>query len=161
MTLPTTSADLSRDERISRLLDAQGLRQSFDRQLAESSEGLQMTGKRVAEHRLASLGITPNPAIDAAFARFTARASQLFTTDELLNIWSQAVGTTDLTNDELDAMIAYYASPIGQRDVLAQRQATAAIAAWMSEQAPTRQSTVLQVFVAELEQITHAGQPSH
>jgi hypothetical protein len=162
MTSPVSAAiDIDRNERIRRLLDAQGLRQSFDRQLAESSEGLLMTGKRVVDHRLASLGVTINPAIEAAFNRFAARASQLFATDELLTIWSQAVATTDLTNEELDAIIGYYASPVGQRDVVAQRHATAAIAAWMSEQAPARQSEVLQVFVAELERITHHGQPSH
>lgn len=146
-------ADASRDERIQRLIAAQELQVSIDQQLTAMASELQAAGTQMVQQRLASEGKTLTPELEAVLARFTERAVRLFSAEEALAVFAEALNASDLANDELDAMVAYYASPVGQRDVAAQRQASVAMAVWMAQESGTRYQALLQQLVAEIDQL--------
>jgi hypothetical protein len=146
-------ADATRDERIQQLIAAQGLQLSIDQQLTAMASELQSAGRQMVQQRLAIEGQTLPPELEAVFARFTERAVRLFSAEEVLAVFAEALNASDLTDAELETMVAYYSSPVGQRDVVAQRQASVAMAVWIAQESNTRYQAVLQQLIAELEQL--------
>jgi hypothetical protein len=60
--------------------------------------------------------------IDAAFAAFVDAAKPTWTVAEAISAWGKYYGE-QITEEELDQVVAFYRSPIGQKDVLATRKA--------------------------------------
>ncbi|QOK94338.1 DUF2059 domain-containing protein (plasmid) [Ralstonia pseudosolanacearum] len=122
--LSTSVAAADRTEKIQKLMQLQGLSQMFEQQLASSREFSHKQADRTMAQVLAGLNA------DAAYRKRFQDAMEAFIADmqpplsagEMIAIWSRVYGAK-FTDAELDQLIAFYASPLGQKEVAATRDA--------------------------------------
>ena len=71
--------------------------------------------------------------------------------EDLAGIWSRHF-VKDLSSDDLDQIIAFYTSPIGQKAVTANQEANAAYTAEVTAQSQAGIQEALKQLAAELEE---------
>lgn len=109
-------------------MQVQGLSQMFEQQIASGREFSRKQAERTMAQVLAGLNA------DAAYRKRFQEAMEAFIADmqpslspgEMVAIWSRLFGAK-FTDAELDQLIAFYASPLGQKEVAASRDALPAI----------------------------------
>lgn len=70
--------------------------------------------------------------IQDALKAFVESVKPTWTTEEAMNTWAEYYGAT-ITESELDQIIKYYKSPIGQKDIMATKLATPQWSAFFGE----------------------------
>ena len=115
---------MDRSEKIRDLMEAQGLNATFDQMLQSGQE----QGRDQANQMLAQLmaGLSPP---DEFRAKFQAAVSQFLDdlqppwgSKEIVEVWSQFYGPY-FTDKELDQLLAFYTSPLAQKEVVSSRRA--------------------------------------
>ncbi|WP_439892918.1 DUF2059 domain-containing protein (plasmid) [Ralstonia sp. 25C] len=122
--LSTSALADSREEKVQKLMEAQGLVKTFDQALASSRE----YGRKQANEMMAQMLSGLNP--DETFRKRFQEAMELFMNDlqppwnaqEIVQTWGQVFGAK-FTDEELDQLIAFYSSSLGQKEVAASRDA--------------------------------------
>ncbi|AXV84556.1 DUF2059 domain-containing protein (plasmid) [Ralstonia syzygii subsp. celebesensis] len=122
--LSTSVAAADRTEKIQKLMQAQGLSQMFEQQIASGREFSRKQADRMMAQVLAGMNA------DAAYRKRFKDAMEAFIADmqpswsagEMVAIWSRLFGAK-FTDEELDQLIAFYTSPLGQKEVAASRDA--------------------------------------
>jgi hypothetical protein len=116
------SAD--RDAKIRALMEAQGLLETFEQQLQISKEHGRKQSEQVLNQLMA--GLNPSPKFVARFRSATdeyIRAlDPAWTAQDIVNVWAKYYGSR-FTDQELDALLAHYSSPLGKKEVAAGRVA--------------------------------------
>ncbi|MGE1004732.1 DUF2059 domain-containing protein [Ralstonia pseudosolanacearum] len=126
--LSTSVAAADRTEKIQKLMQVQGLSQMVEQQIASGREFSRKQADRTMAQVLAGLNA------DAAYRKRFQEAMEAFIADmqpslspgEMVAIWSRLFGAK-FTDAELDQLIAFYASPLGQKELAASRDALPAI----------------------------------
>jgi hypothetical protein len=150
MTLQTKAfAQDQRIEIVKKLVEAQGLKEMFDDQLSQSRNASKKMGEQMYAKTLAAAGGVENARHKAAFERYAAKSTALFSSDEIVARWSALYGQS-LTEKELTAILAYYQSPVGKKDVAASKIAMSPLFSWMTEQMQSRIGKHIEVFLQEL-----------
>jgi hypothetical protein len=147
-TAPVFADEASKTAKIAELIKAQKLEEMMLESMEQSTAQLSDMGKRIFDQMLADTGqaVTHDARIDAVFRRFMERTAKLVTAKEYVDIWAGFYGK-DLSEAELDAILAYYHSPAGKKDTqsaqAAMRQFGPAIAAEYEKRAavPIKQMT--------------------
>lgn len=122
--LSTSALADSREEKVQKLMEAQGLVKIFDQSLASSRE----YGRKQADQMMAQMLSGLNP--DETYRRRFQEVMDAFMSDlqppwgaqEIVQTWGQVFGAK-FTDDELDQLIAFYSSSLGQKEVAASRDA--------------------------------------
>lgn len=152
--LPTREA--SREALIQRLVIAQGLEESFAQQIAHSRENAASFGRQAVQQIIAQSDIRPDSdaarELDQVMAEYMAQCSRLFSPGELTALWARHYGE-GLSQEDLQGILAYYESPIGQKDVQASRKSMVAYSQELSTLATTRVTETLQSFMAKIKEI--------
>ncbi|MDB5971028.1 MAG: hypothetical protein JWQ90_3478 [Hydrocarboniphaga sp.] len=73
----------------------------------------------------------------------------MFAADEYLATWVSLYGKS-LSEEDLEQILQYYKSSIGQKDVAASQVATQAFTAWAVQQSRERSSALLSQLMSEL-----------
>ena len=131
--------DASKRAKISKLVVVQGLEPLFQQQLDASKVAMVDLGKKMIDS-MREPGATEtdmDKKINPIFERFVASAGEIFSAKELVESWSAHYGK-DLTEAEIDKILAYYSSPIGQKDVKSSQAAMAGFSAMMNAQTEKR-----------------------
>lgn len=131
--------DASKRAKINKLAVAQGLELMFQQQLDASKVAtIDMGKKMVASMRDPKVPQTEiDKKIGPIFNRFVASAGAMFSARELVDSWSSHYGK-DLTEAEIDKILAYYTSPIGQKDAKSSQAAMAGFSTAMNAEAEKR-----------------------
>lgn len=122
VSFPTFSAD--RDEKIRALMEAQGLLGAFEQQLQLSKEH----GRKQSEQVLNQLmsGLNPSPKFVERFRSATDEYIKAleppWTAQDIVNVWAKYYGSR-FSEQELDALLTHYSSPLGRKEVIATREA--------------------------------------
>ncbi|MDT3721037.1 DUF2059 domain-containing protein [Pseudomonas oryzihabitans] len=108
----------SKNEKIERLIEAQGLKEAWGQQLEQSKEyGLKFSAQ-INEQILSQL--TPNEDFKQRFKvandNFVEASGALWTADKMVSLWAKYYGP-EFSEKELDQLISFYSSPIGQKDL--------------------------------------------
>ena len=122
--LATSALADSREEKVQKLMEAQGLVKLFDQSLASSRE----YGRKQANEMMAQMLSGLNP--DETFRKRFQEAMESFMNElqppwgaqEIVQTWGQVFGAK-FTDEELDQLIAFYSSSLGQKEVAASRDA--------------------------------------
>lgn len=113
-----------RSEKIRELMDAQGLAQTFEQQIQAGKEQT----RKIAEDMTAKMLSTLNPPaefqakIRDAARDFVEAAQPPWTARDIVDVWGKYYGEK-FSDAELDQLLKYYRSPLGQKDVIASREA--------------------------------------
>jgi hypothetical protein len=144
--------DSARQAKIAQIVKAQGLQQMFQQQIDQSKAAAADTGKNLYRKMLAESGITEgqeNPKLEQVFTKYLERCASMLSARELVATWSSFYGK-DLSEAELDKILAYYKSPVGKKDVLASQVAMAGFSQAMSAEVQKRMEASIGQLMADL-----------
>lgn len=142
----------SRQAKISKIMEAQGLQQMFQQQLDQSKIQARDLGKNLYQKMLSESGITDgqeNTKLERVFTQYIERCSTIFTAKEFVEIWSRFYGK-NLSETELEKILAYYKSSVGKKDVAASQAAMVAFSQVMSAESQKRMNDSIGQLMADL-----------
>jgi hypothetical protein len=96
-------------------------------------------------------------AIEAASQRFLSEVDSSFDQDDAVRAWGRFY-SQGLTEQELDAILAYYRSPAGQKDVRASQAALPQFQRYMLEKQTAAKNTAVASYAAALREIVTPSQ---
>lgn len=138
------SAD-DRSTKVRALMEAQGLLTTVQQQLASGRERGRAMARQMMDNALKDL--VPDDAtkekMTKAANQFIEEAQSPLTAADIVAIWSDAYGSK-FTDAELDRLLAYYQSPLAQKEVQISRQALTVL----SERAQAAYKPVLDAAIA-------------
>jgi len=138
------SAD-DRNAKVRALMEAQGLLTTMQQQLASGRERGRAMAHQMMDNALKDL--VPDDAtkekMTKAANQFIEEAQSPLTAADIVAIWSDAYGSK-FTDAELDGLLAYYQSPLAQKEVQISRQALTVL----SERAQAAYKPVLDAAIA-------------
>jgi hypothetical protein len=154
------SAEDSRAAKINELIQLQGLARMVEQsKTAERAAATQtvrsMTDKMFAQ--FPNVAAEKRAAMDAAAQRFLSEVQNSFDQDDAVRAWGRFY-SEGLTDEELDAIIAYYRSPVGQKDVHASQLALPQFQKYLAEKRATVMNTAIANYTAALRQIVAPAQ---
>ena len=135
-------------------MELQGLVKMFDQQLQSSRESTRSTANQVMEKMLASLN--PPEEVQGKFRQaadeFIEAAQAPWTAQEIVDVWSKYYGAK-FSDQELDQLLKYYRSPLGQKDVSASHEAMGPYQAEFQERYKPVMDQATQQFIKRLQAI--------
>ncbi|MEN9657631.1 MAG: hypothetical protein RL571_1096 [Pseudomonadota bacterium] len=152
----------TRQAKISQIIEAQGLQQMFQQQLDQSKTQAKDLGKNLYKKILADSGITDgqeNPEIEKIFTQYIERCSTLFTAKEFVETWSRFYGN-NLSEPELDKILAYYKSSIGKKDVAASQAAMVGFSQVISTESHKRINDSIGQLMADFKAAIETASPT-
>lgn len=121
--LSTASAN-DRNAKIRALMDAQGLLATMQQQLTAGRERGRVMANQMMDNTLK--GLVPDAAtkekMHQAASQFIEELQSPVTAADIVAIWADAYGSK-FSDAELDGLLAYYQSPLAQKEVQISRQA--------------------------------------
>lgn len=146
-----------REAKIQVLMEAQGLLETFQQQMDLRREQSHEQGQIMLDEFLRNL----NPSIEykekfkEAFNKYAEALSSPWSADELVAVWAQHFGK-HFTDSELDKLIDFYSSGLGQKEVMANREAMVKFSMHFAEAAKPIIEETFQDFSADLQSIAKA-----
>lgn len=124
-----------RSDKVQALMEAQGLVKTFDQQIQAGRERAGANANQMLEQLLA--GLKPNEAYQEKFRtavqEFVEQLQPPWSGKKVVEIWSSIYGA-EFTDEELDQLLAYYTSPLAQKEVAVSRASFSKFMAQLQEQ---------------------------
>lgn len=113
-----------RDDKVRELMKAQGLMQMLEQQLEAGKEDSRKQVRQMSDQMFSRLKPTPEyqDKFMKAFEDFVLSLHKAWSAGEMVEVWAKAYGS-QFSDKELDGLLAYYKSPLGQKDVKASQAA--------------------------------------
>lgn len=114
----------SRNEKIEALMEALGLIDMFTQQIEMGKQQNTQLGQKMIDQMMSQL----NPSSEfqerftKAFNKFVSKTEAPWGAEEIVDVWSSYYGP-GFTDQELDQLIKFYTSPLGQKDVKVTKEA--------------------------------------
>ena len=149
--LPCTALD--RNAKIQALMEAQGLLQMWEQQMAMGKEQGRQQAQQMLDQMLVTLNPTPqlNADFREAFDQFLGALEPPWTAQEIVDVWAQKYGAR-FTDEELDSLVAHYTSPLGRKDVAATQAALPEFTSHFTERTTPIIQAATQTFVQRVQQ---------
>jgi len=150
-----SAADLTRSQRIQRLMEAQGLLQMLEGQLAQGREMAVKASEQMKAQVLSAIDQADDQAkakFEAAMDRFLTRTQNSLTAEDMVAQWASLYGR-NLTDQDLDHIFDYYSSPIGQKDARASQAALGPYMQWCVQVQQQKMSEAATAFFEEIKVI--------
>jgi hypothetical protein len=147
--------DSSRAAKVAELLQLTGFAQMMAQSRAAGQAAAQKTVQSMAEQALAKFPTIPpqkRARIADAAKQFLRDVDSGFDQDDAVRAWGRYY-SENLTESELDAILAYYRSPVGQKDVSASRAALPQFQHYMLEKRTAVMNTAVINYTATLRSI--------
>lgn len=116
------AGEVERDTKIAEIFAAQGLSQQIEQQLEQfRGDAMERIAKSIFDKAISDrpsvVGIKKQD-VEEVLVRFVKRNASMLTADNLIKVAAGQYGK-ELTDSDLDAILAYYKSPVGKKDVSA------------------------------------------
>jgi hypothetical protein len=147
--------DSSRAAKVAELMQLTGLAQMMAQSRAVGQAAAQKTVQSMAEQALAKFPTIPpekRARIEDAAKQFLRDADSGFDQDDAVRAWGRFY-SENLTETELDAILVYYRSPVGQKDVSASRAALPQFQHYIIEKRTAVINTAVANYTAALRSI--------
>ena len=144
----------SRAEKVRRLLAAQGVEESFERELEYSRRQAEHAARQVLREvsRQLVLDDRLEARLEAAFIAFTGKLEAPWSAGDVSSVWARLYGSR-FTDEEIDALLQFYTSDLGQKEVHVAREALAEFAIYFQQEGERILRPALEEYVEELETI--------
>jgi hypothetical protein len=151
----TPNQEDSKSAKITELIQLRGLVRMMEQSKAagrqQATEMVRsMTDKTFAQ--FPNVAPEKRAAIEAASQRFLREVDKSFDPDDALQAWGRFY-SDGLTEQELDAILAYYRSPAGQKDVRASQAALPQFQKYMTERRAAATNSAVANYTAALREI--------
>ena len=142
-----------RQQKLDELMRTIKLQDMIEQQIAQSRVSYVAFGKKMFAQFQDQMAPNADPAekarMEAVLQRYIERAASLWKAEELAAIWSQHFGQ-DLSEDDLDQILAFYRSPVGPKIVAANEAANVAFTGTVNTQSQECLRGALQQLAADL-----------
>jgi hypothetical protein len=148
----------ARQAKISKIIEAQGLQQMLQQQLDQSKAQAGDLGKDLYRKLLSEREIAEgqeNPKMRQIFTRYVERSADMFSAKELVETWSRFYGK-NLSDAELEKILAYYKSPVGKKDVAAAQAAMVGFSQVVGDETAKRAKEHLRQMIADINAVIDA-----
>jgi len=141
----------SKEDKIRRLATMGGITTRLDEEMAQ----VLSTGRKAEEGMMAQVNANLDvpaafrPKFDQANKKFMDALQPPFSTFEVIDVFARAYAPM-VSEEDVDAALAYAQSAAGQRNAAAQNEATNQIAAFVAGRTGNRVPQAMQAYVAEL-----------
>jgi len=154
---PLSAADDARQQKIAELMRTIKLQDMLEQQIAQSRASYVAFGKKMFAQFQDQIAPNADPAqkarMDVVLQRYFERAASLWKAEDLAAIWSERFGR-DLSDDDLDQILAFYRSPVGPKIVAASVAANAALTEATNTQSQERLRAAIAQLAADLHEAT-------
>jgi hypothetical protein len=139
-------------QKLARLMEAQGLQEMVDQQVtAGRAQAQQVVDQAMTQFR-SELPEAPGDLLDrlgSAGRKFMAACEPSWTAEQAVDQWAQFYGA-QLSEAEVDRILAFYLSEAGKKDVAASKAALPKWTSWMVEKQHDRFQQALTAYTNEL-----------
>ncbi len=163
MLVPGLAFADTRVEKIEALMKAQGVLEMWQQQIDQSKEDC----KKMGAQMFAQLKNQLNPneefmsRLEVAFNRFLEKATNTpWTAQEITDTWAKYYGAK-FTDGELDQLIAFYTSDIGQKEVTSSGEALAEFTNHFKEKNMVFIQKILKDYMDDLKMIVEDCKKDH
>lgn len=146
----------SKNLKLKQYMKAQGLYEVLEQQLKACETQAQATGTQVfAELRkqMPDMSQEMVKELDGAYQRFIANSKPNWTADEAVELFAKNYGER-VTEKELDQILAFWGSSVGQKDAIANAQALAQWTAFFTERNQPVLEKSISAFIADVKEIS-------
>jgi len=150
--------EASKAAKLKELVKIQGLYEIIEQQKSYCQEQVKLIAPKMlqeAKTQFPGLKKTTLAALENAYQKFLNAAKPAWTTEEAVNAWSIYYGL-NVTEDELDSILAFYRSPIGQKDTEAAKIAMQQWTIFFMEKNNVTIEKATQAYISELRAIIKA-----
>lgn len=143
-----------RTEKIEALMQAQGLVAAFEQQLQLSREACRKQADAMLSQILETLKVTPvfDEKFREAAQAFVEAAQPSWTASDIVASWSEYYAP-HFTDAELDQLLAFYQSPLAQKEVAANKDAMVQLSAHFEELSKPIAEAATREFLARVQAI--------
>lgn len=115
--------EAAKKRKIGELVDALGYREMFSIKLRMEQEEGRKFGEQIYEEMTRDLSLEPalRARLEKADQSFTKKLSGMWSADKMAIVFGEIFGG-HFTEPEIDALLAYYSSELGKKEVLASKQ---------------------------------------
>jgi hypothetical protein len=148
--------EASKREKIRQLAKVQGMEQMFQAQIDELKANSGTMAIEFFDKLAKDTGVEASPddpKVRELFARFSQQLAALHTAKEYMETWTSSYGN-DLSEADINNMLNYYRSPVGQRDTHASRSAMRSFTQAIMKEQMTRMTALTENLIKELKAIT-------
>jgi hypothetical protein len=152
----------SKTAKIAELVQLQGLGKMMEQTKAAGREAAIQTARSLTDKMFSQSPNTPpekRAAIEAASQQFLSEVENSFDQDDAVQAWGRFY-SEGLTDKELDAIVAYYRSPVGQKDVRASQAAQPQFQKYMAEKRAAALNGAVATYTAALREIANPSKDS-
>ncbi|WP_217475248.1 DUF2059 domain-containing protein [Stutzerimonas stutzeri] len=124
----------TKSEKIGRLMDALGLVETWKQQIEQGKEYNRKVSTQIMDQVLSQLN--PNEDFKQRFKTaadgFIKKTEAPWTAEKIVSVWASYYAP-DFSEEELDQLIAFYSSPLGQKDIQVTRKAMKGFSKYFEE----------------------------
>lgn len=156
--LTTTQAfasNTSKLDKIKELMKVEGLYEEIDQQKKYCQEQANAIGSQMDKQlksEFPEFDESLFTALDKAYKKFIEAARPTWTTEEVINLFAEYYGS-NITEDEIDKILSFYKSSIGQKDIQATKIAIPKLTNFFTEKNKIILERATQSYVDELKKI--------
>jgi hypothetical protein len=152
--ISSTAIAGEREGKIRKLMEAQGLLQTFEQQLALGRQQSQEQGQEMLKQFMSQLNPTPEffERFENAFNSFMAKVETPWSAEEIVEVWAKYYGE-HFTDSELDQLLTHYTSPLAQKEVVASRKALVGFSNHFMQEGKPIAEKALSEFITEMQVI--------
>jgi hypothetical protein len=150
----------SRTSKIAELVQLQGLSAIMEQTKAAGREAATQMVRSMTDKMSVQFPNVPagkRAAIEAASKQFLSEVDHSFDQDDAVQAWGRFY-SQGLTEKELDSIVAYYRSPVGQKDVRASQAALPQFQKYMVEKRTAAMNSAVANYTAALRDIENPSQ---
>ncbi len=154
LTISQLALAQTREQKIKNLLEMLGSISLYEQQMEESRVQIREWGKLQFKKSLTNLEPSPEfkEKFDRSFAKYLDTALTPLGTEQLNDAWSQAYAEK-FTDAELDQLMAFYTSKIGQRDIVVSHEAYTEFYSYVANVSRSSIDKAVNDFSEELKQL--------
>jgi hypothetical protein len=148
--------EASKREKIHQLAKAQGLERMFQEQIDQSKANTSKLGIEFFDKLAKDSGVEASPddpKVRELFVRFAEQSAALHSAKQLMDAWINAYGD-DLSEADIDNMLRYYRSRLGQRDIHAAQSAMRSFSEAITKEQMARMTALSENLIKELKAIS-------
>jgi hypothetical protein len=153
LAIPAYAADDVRQRKLDELMRTIKLQDMFEQQIASSRASYVAFGRKIFAQFQEQMTPIADPAqkakMDSVLQRYIERASVLWKAEDLAAVWSERFGR-ELTDDDLEQILAFYRSPVGPKVVAANQAANIVLTEFVNAQSQERLRAAIQQLAADL-----------
>ena len=144
----------TKNDKIAKLMAAQGAIEMWQQQLDRGQVETEKYAKRMFEQAMSQL--QPNEVIkeqmNTAYNKFVNKIKNPWTAKEIVDVWAKYYGSY-FTEKELDQLIIFYTSDIGQKDVVASRKALVDFTSYIQQARQPVVEKAMREYVEDMKKI--------